>query len=619
MEFKSLITSANRTLQIVSIQHELAMNIGLDLELKKMLVAFLEKAQQRLSLSCAYVFYESREQHYSQQFDLQLSFISFPHKDNSLELLAHLEKKVARYLDEPEGSYQQQSINDLLYYFFPIPLFGVLVLERKHKAIDSMILSAISPLLNRLGISCQACIEHQNLIFEIQARKDIEEQMEKQSLLDSLTKLPNRAMFSINVEKALANARRNAKSGAVICINIDRFKTINNSLGHLMGDRVLKALSSRLLEVVRQGDSLARIAGDEFMLLVTDLPQVESIAMTQVSAVIDKVTHLASLSFDLDENDLRLSLSMGIALFSNNKETSLVSNQESSLLMHNANSAMYRIKGYSRNGYCFFNKELQKQSDKRVQIEKNLKTAISGHEFELYYQPLVQKNGIIIAVEALLRWNNPELNSVGPDEFIPIAEESGLILEIGKWVIDEACRFIVELVASGNDAVLKYISINVSPKQFSQSCFVEETLAALAKYQVNPQWIRIEITEGMVIDDIASTIDKMDKLKEHGLYCMLDDFGTGYSSLSYLHQLPLKAVKIDRCFITDIDSNRKNQIIVDSIIDISENFSLDCIVEGLEREQEYRYLTNKNISAIQGYFFYKPMPGERLVEILAHV
>lgn len=612
-----MITSANRTLQIVSIQHELAMNIGLDLELKKMLVAFLEKAQQRLSLSCAYVFHESRDQHNAQQFDLQLSFISFPHKDPSLEALKQLEKKVTSYLNEPEGSYQQHTINHLLYYFLPIPLFGVLVLERKHKAIDNMILAAISPLLDRLGISCQACIEHQNLICEIQTRKAIEEQMEQQSLLDSLTKLPNRKMFIINVEKALANARRNARSGAVICINIDRFKTINNSLGHMMGDQVLKALSSRLLGVARKGDSLARIAGDEFMLLVTDLPQVESAAMTQVSTVIDKVINLASLSFDLDDNNLRLSLSMGITLFSNNKELSLAPEQESSLLMHNANSAMYRIKGHSRNGYCFFNKELQKQSDKRIQIEKNLKTAISAHEFELHYQPLVQKSGEIIGIEALLRWNNPELQSVGPDEFIPIAEESGLILEIGKWVIDEACRFIVELVKSGNGGALKYISINVSPKQFSQTCFVEETLAALEKYQVEPQWIRIEITEGMVIDDISSTIEKMDRLKEHGLYCMLDDFGSGYSSLSYLHQLPLKAVKIDRYFITDIDTNSKNQIIVDSIIDISENFSLDCIVEGLEREEEYQYLRDKNISAIQGYFFYKPMPGDRLLAILA--
>ena len=611
-----MITSANRTLQIVSIQHELAMSIGLDLKLKKMLVAFLEKAQQRLSLSCAYVFHTSDIQHYTQQHDSQLSVISFPYKDPSCERITQLEEKAVRYLGEPDGEYQQHAINHLLYHFLPIPLFGVLVLERKHKPIDEMILAAIRPLLSRLGMSCQACIQHQNLINEIKARKEIEEQMEQQSLLDSLTKLPNRKMFSMNVEKALANAHRNAKSGAIICINIDRFKTINDSLGHLAGDQVLKTLSSRLLDVVRKGDSLARIAGDEFMLLVTDLPQLESLAMTQVSVVVDKVISLASLSFDLDENDLRLSLSMGIALFSN-KESSLAFEQESSLLMHNANSAMYRIKGHSRNGYCFFNKELQQQSDRRIQIEKNLKTAISNQEFELHYQPLVQKNGSIIGIEALLRWNNSELTSIGPDEFIPIAEESGLILEIGKWVIDEACRFIIELVKSGNDSALKYISINVSPKQFSQTCFVEETLAALEKYQVNPQWIRIEITEGMVIDDISSTVEKMDRLKEHGLYCMLDDFGSGYSSLSYLHQLPLKAVKIDRYFITDIDTNNKNQIIVDSIIDISENFSLDCIVEGLEREQEYLYLKGKNISAIQGYFFYKPMPGQRLLQVLA--
>jgi diguanylate cyclase (GGDEF)-like protein len=602
-----------RTLQLISIQHELSMTIGLDLKLDKMLNIFMQRAQHRLSLSAVMVIHNlslpDDDSHGANHIGL-----TFP-KNYDIEKEWLIEKSNVVY-SQGLSTYSEYQDGKYYYYFFVIPHFGVLILERKHQAIDGMILEALSPLLTKLATSCQACVEHQNLIAEIAARKQAEQSLIQQALLDPLTGLPNRKMLNLSLTQALEYSSQSGEFGAVFFVDLDRFKVINDSLGHSVGDEVLKFISQRLLKCVNKGDTLARMGGDEFVLLVTNLTKDKLTAIAKATEVAEQLSAQLSKPLFIEENHLSVSISTGISLFPLESETQHSAEQQCNLLIRNADLAMYRIKHGNRNGYSFFSEELQTYSDKRTRVENHLKLAIERHELEVWFQPLVNQNGEVIAAEALLRWHNHELGQVSPDEFIPVAEESGLIIEIGQWVITEVCRLMQNLASSEHTKILKYISVNVSPRQFSQAGFVQGFISELDKFSINTNHIRIEITESVAIDNVDLTIAKMNVLKELGTECMLDDFGSGYSSLSYLNSLPLKAIKVDRSFVSNIESSKYHQLIVNAVTDICDYSQLECVAEGVETEAEFQYLVGKNVTAFQGYYFHKPMPAAEFLVLL---
>lgn len=574
------------------------MSIGEGLDLHKMLNTFIQRAHNRLSLSSIAVLYAETQ-----------NVVSFP----------TLEYKNDQWLQRVVADYQQQDLDTPLYlqrqdshfYLLTIPNFGILILERTHQVIDPMVLNALLPLLPKLATSCQACLEHQTLLAEVEGRIRAEKSLIAQSLLDPLTGIPNRKSFNLNLCKALENASKDGVFGAIFFIDLDRFKVINDSLGHGVGDHVLKIIAQRFLACINEGDTLARVGGDEFILLAVSLSTAENEAKNKAKKIAEKLSEQIAKPIAVDGNTVSMSISTGITLFPLVEHVALSVEQQSMSLVRSADLAMYRIKHANRNGYSFFSQELQYHSDKRTQIENHLHTAIQNNEFDVYYQPLIGHSGQLSGAEALLRWHSDTLGTVSPADFIPIAEESGMILEIGKWVLTQVC-----LLIQSSSEFIGYISVNISPRQFLQRGFVDKTLAILKAHQVKPEQIRVEITEGVALDNIDVVIFKMQKLKANGIHCMLDDFGCGYSSLSYLHKLPLKTIKIDRSFISCIDQSADHQVIVEAIIDICEHFKLECIVEGVEYIGEYQYLSSKRVTAFQGYYFHKPMHQQAFIELL---
>ncbi|MDU0352952.1 EAL domain-containing protein [Paraglaciecola aquimarina] len=603
----------NRTLQLVSIQHELSMNIGLGLELEQMLHAFIQRAQHRLSLSAVTITYNlSNAAH---QLDgTSDTCLSFPQQSQTSR--DWLQDKACALFSQQNGTYVEHELNDYFYYFFVIPHFGVLILERKHKAIDTMILHALLPLLEKLANSCQACIEHQNLKAEIEARKQAEQLLIQQSLLDPLTSLPNRKMLNLKLREALHEAAQGRCFSAVFFIDLDRFKVINDSYGHNVGDQVLKFVAQRLLNSTSEEDTLARMGGDEFILLAKNLSTDRQSAIEKAKRIAEKLSLQVAKPIYIEDNSLSISISTGISLVPAENAASKSIEQQANTVIRRADIAMYSIKHGNRNGFNFFTKDLQSLAEKHTQVENHLKYAIERHELEVHYQPLVNAHNQIMGAEALLRWNNGQLGQVSPADFIPVAEESGLIIELGKWVLAEACKLLNRLKDLGKPDSLNYISVNVSPRQFNQPSFVQDVVRLLETYNINGNQIRIEITEGVAIDNIDLAIRKMLQLREFHIECMLDDFGSGYSSLSYLNKLPLKTIKIDRSFVSQIDASEYHQVIVNAVKDICNYSQLECIAEGVETDTELQYLQSRGISAYQGFYFHRPMPVKALLTLL---
>ncbi len=603
-----------RTLQLVSIQHELAMAIGSHLELDKMLAVFMERALHRLSLSDVVILYDLpliNEEAYGEMH----SVYSFPKNTTIVE--DWLIQKARVVHTEKRTTFLPVEYNADFYYLFWVPDFGVLVFTRRGQSIDKMILDALQPLWVKLATGCIACIDHTSLIEEVEARKNAEHSLIQRSLLDPLTNLPNRKMLNMSLTQAIEESAESGQYGAIFFIDIDRFKVINDSLGHNVGDQVLKFIAKRLLSCLNVGDTLARMGGDEFVLFVTNLSTDLHQATAKAGEVAEKLSGQLAKPLDVQENTLTVSISTGISLFPLKEDAAESPETQCNTLIRNADLAMYRIKRANRNGYSFFSADLQSYSDKRTQVETCLRNAIEKGELELAYQPLMGSSAEIVGAEALLRWNSQTLGRVSPADFIPVAEESGLIIGVGDWVIQQACQTIKLLRASTGFNQNQYISVNVSPRQFNRADFVKDFIGCLRKYEVDSSNIRIEITENVAIGDIDLAVAKMNTLKAYGIDCMLDDFGSGYSSLSYLNTLPLKAIKIDRSFITDIDTSVYHQLIVKAVTDICNYSKLECVAEGVETQAEVEYLAKANLfKAYQGYYFHKPMPETQFLQLI---
>lgn len=595
--------STSEALKIISIQHELCMHIGTNLELDDMLQTFMERVQKRLSLLSVHVVWN-----FNGQVLDELHSKTFPHSDRFIaqDLRAKLldfysNSHAVKHCIEDENTHN---------YFLKIPDFGVLICSRLQREIEAEILNSLTFLMPKLATSSLACMQYQSLLREIEERKRMEQKLVTQSLIDPLTSLVNKNQFNVKLEHAIAYAIENKEYGAIFYIDLDRFKAINDSLGHSLGDNILREISDRLKNCFSAEFTIARIGGDEFAVIAHDLGDEISSAHEQAKAMAECLSQTVSQPIVIDGNELVITISTGINLFPLTSCQIDNLNKHAQMLIKNADLAMYRVKHGFRNGYSFFSDDLLASSDRHAKIEKALKNAILNDEFEVHYQPLVSQIGSILGAEALIRWNNPDLGWVSPAEFIPIAEETCSILSIGNWVIEQACEVLSVLMRNDEAHKPKYISVNISPRQFVHPQFTETLLKMLDKYKVPTSMLRIEVTENVGIDDMNSTIDIMRRLNSKGISVMLDDFGSGYSSLSYLHQLPLQTIKIDRSFISNIHESKDNQVITNAIIDICEHFSMECIVEGLEEKAELAFFENKTVTAFQGYHFYKPMPRD---------
>jgi diguanylate cyclase (GGDEF)-like protein/PAS domain S-box-containing protein len=445
---------------------------------------------------------------------------------------------------------------------------------------------------------------------DITSAKTAAEEIQNLAFFDSLTRLPNRRYLSDQLSHALAVSKRSSQGGALLFLDLDHFKTLNDTLGHDAGDLLLKKVAERLILCVRESDTVARLGGDEFVLLLEGLSEKGIDPVDQIEEIGFKILTALSQPYELNGNSYFSSSSIGITLFGSHQSDANVED-----LLRQADIAMYQAKASGRNTLRFFDPEMQNAISARASMEIELRAAIKENQFHLYYQPQVDNTGNIWGVEALIRWQHPTKGIVSPIEFIPLAEDTGLIIAIGQWVLETACA---QLLAWQKDKPMQHLSIslNVSAKQFHQPNFVSQVKAVIKRYGVNPNLLKLELTESSLLVDVDNTIAIMNELKEVGLRFELDDFGTGYSSLQYLKRLPLSQLKIDQSFVRDIAIDSSDRAIVLTIITMAHTLGLEVIAEGVETEVQRQYLLENGCMNFQGYLFSKPLPIDQLEVLL---
>jgi len=438
---------------------------------------------------------------------------------------------------------------------------------------------------------------------DITERKKAEELINFQLYHDLLTKLPNRALFQDRLSLAIAQARRNHQKVAVMFLDLDRFNMVNDSLGHLAGDRLLQAVGGRLKDCLREGDTLARVGGDEFNLLVPELASKED-----AERIAEKILDGLRTPVEVDGHEIFVSLSIGIALYPNDGDSL-------ETLIRHADMAMYHIKGSGKNYYTFFADSMDSYYAQHLSLETGMRKALEQDQFVLHYQPQIDiARGAIVGMEALLRWRHPERGLIAPGEFIAVAEETGLIVPIGRWVLMDACREAARWRREGLPPV--QMSVNLSALQMERPDMVDIVLGALEVAGLPGESLELEITENMLMKDIDQVIRKLQELACNGIRFAVDDFGTGYSALGYLKLLPLHTLKIDRSFVNDLPAQGHGHSIVAAIIAMAQGLGLNLIAEGVESQEQLGHLARLHCPQAQGFLFSTPVSAEEAMGLL---
>jgi|GEM_PF-186466 len=440
-------------------------------------------------------------------------------------------------------------------------------------------------------------------VHDITEQKELEGQLFYQATHDALTQLPGRILLLDRINSAIAQASRTNTEIAVLFIDLDHFKTINDSFGHDAGDALLKTVAERMTASIRASDTVSRHGGDEFIVLLNSLENENT-----VISIHNKITQAVAQDYYIEEHVINMMVSVGISIYPKD-------GSDAATLMKNADIAMYRSKSLGRNTFQFYTEEMNINSMKRLDKELALQHALAHNEFSLNYQPVFDLvSDAITGVEALLRWNHPVLGSVPPLDFVPIAEELGLIVPIGAWVLETACKQNVAWQKAGLPALK--MAINVSGKQLNNLDFLETVRKTLAETGLQPEYLELEITESVVLENPAKIIESLHALKAMGIHIALDDFGTGYSSLSYLAQLPIHKIKIDRSFVQHIDNNVKKSAIVLAIIGMASSLKLKVTAEGAETENEMTFLRFNRCDQVQGFYLCHPLSPEECTRFL---
>ena len=439
--------------------------------------------------------------------------------------------------------------------------------------------------------------------------RDISQRMEHEKRLqyiahhDALTDLPNRILFMDRIHQALAHARRNHNLAAILFIDLDRFKNINDTLGHMVGDKLLVTLSRNLQGAIRDDDTIARLGGDEFAILVDNI-----VSEHDIAHIAQKVLDCLDQSVDIEGHHLYVTASVGISIFPTDGE-------DADTLLKHADVAMYRAKDLGKNNYQFYSKDMSARASQRLLLESGLRQAMKNNEFVLHYQPQVDIHSReITGFEALIRWHSPTMGLIAPDDFVPLLEETGLIVDVGDWVIDTACRQLKAWQDAGYNNVV--MSVNVSGRQFHSADFYQRVVERVKQYRLPPELLELEITESILMDNQQKTIEIIDQLDAYGFRIAIDDFGTGYSSLSYLRRFRIDTLKIDQSFVRDVIDDPDDAAITSAIIAMAHSLKLDIVAEGVENNQQLEFLMERNCQLVQGYFFSRPLPADEIQGLL---
>ena len=443
-----------------------------------------------------------------------------------------------------------------------------------------------------------SCFHEQQVLHcyarDITERKKDQEEILRQANFDSLTGLPNRQLALDRLEQAITRAHREKHLVCVMFIDLDRFKTVNDSFGHSVGDQLLIEVARLLNNCIREGDTVARLGGDEFLIILDSVREA-----IDSEPIAEHILELLNKPFVFENNEFFVGASIGIAIYPNDGEAP-------QLLLRNADTAMYQAKEQGRNDFHYFTQELNDEAKLRVKMESALRHALENNEIHLEYQPQTSaQTGKLVGAEALVRWNNPELGLISPEVFIPLAEDTGLIIEIGEWILKTACQDLEKW--QKQTSVPLRIAINLSSRQFRSSTLLDTVRKTLIATNISPQQLELEITEGLLMDDSPHVISILKQLKQMDITLALDDFGTGYSSLSYLKRYPFDVLKIDRSFVRDISTDPDDAALCEAIIAIADSLGMKVVGEGVETREQLSFLFSRGVDYIQGYYYSKPL------------
>ncbi|MEN8171121.1 MAG: EAL domain-containing protein [Pseudomonadota bacterium] len=433
-----------------------------------------------------------------------------------------------------------------------------------------------------------------SIINDISPLKETQLRLDHLAHHDPLTDLPNRLLLQDRLAHAIKRGIRDDSATAVLFIDLDRFKTINDSLGHYIGDRLLQQVAKRLTVLVRQSDSIARLGGDEFVILLEEISGNEDAAR-----LARKVIEVLREPFNIDQHELHIGCSIGISISPDDGEDALT-------VLKNADTAMYRVKETGRDGYHIYSTELSELAEEKLRIESALRKVIQEKKFYLQFQPIVDaQTDRVTCSEALLRWNFPGMEDMSPANFIPVAEESNLIIPIGQQVLDMAIAQLVRWREQGIE--LEYLSVNVSGPQLYHSDFASNLIAQLQDNGIEGRSFQVEITENVLMENMERCVEQLNELREYGIRIAIDDFGMGYSSLSYLRRLPLDLIKVDRSFVSDISSDKSDSVIAHAIVNLAQSLELESVAEGIETDEQREYMRSIGCNRFQGYYYSRPL------------
>lgn len=440
-------------------------------------------------------------------------------------------------------------------------------------------------------------------------RRYAEQEAVHLAYFNALTGLPNRRLMQDRLQQELERSRRQGNFGALLAVDLDRFQTINDALGHDKGDLLLVQVAEKLALCGRKADTVAHLGGDDFVMLLTDLGQDSVIASYRARVVTDKINASLSHTYNLQGNEYQPTISVGIAVYP-------MDGSSAEELLRHVDTAKYSAKQAGRNTMRFYRPDMQCRADYRFNLSKNLQHAVRQEQFELRYQPQVDNTGRLLGAEALLRWRHPKQGLISPEQFIPIAEETGLIGPVGDWALLRACFHLQEWDQRGLLHGFRHLAVNISPYQFRQPDFTERLIHVLRETGCNPKLLALEITESMLVEEVEEVSRRMELLRKLGVTFSVDDFGTGYSSLAYLKQLPIDQLKIDQSFVRDINCDPNDAAIVDTIIGMAMGLSLNLVAEGVENKEQMHYLHAHGCRVFQGFYFSRPIPLEEFETVL---
>jgi diguanylate cyclase (GGDEF)-like protein len=601
----------NKALFLISLQHELAMAIGNKLDLKAMLKIFLKVCFNRLDLTSAHIYvYCDQSGMPSKSLPLNGTsyqhFLSIPKNKRGQSwskntILANF----ARQLNSSQKSLSLQCENGQYLFGFIIPDYGLLTFETHYK-LAGEVQKALQPILQKLATSCYTSIVHASLVKEVHSRELIEQKVAFQAQHDGLTGLFNRQHINLLLGNALDDARTNEKTGSVVFIDLNHFKPINDAMGHTVGDKILLTLAHRLHSLSNEHTDIGRFGGDQFIVLLRNLKDDYQEA---IDKFITQVNQLFTAPFIVDTNSYKLTCSIGYALFP--LQSSTVNN-----LIKFADIAMYEAKRAKTQQGKQYQRIMSDKIKKRLAYVDDMKRGLEQGDFKLYYQAQYNHYGDIIGAEALLRWQHPIHGMESPALYIPIAEESDLILSIGQWVLEQACRDIKKLEQLSLPESFNKIAINISAKQLIQHDFQENVLNAVKQNDIPAKRLALELTENLLVENIEDSIKLIASLREHAIECAIDDFGTGYSSLAYLKRIPASVLKIDRSFVTNIAQSSESAAIASMIISLGKTLNMEILAEGVETQEELNCLKELGCFHYQGFYFSGPLPFDEFAKLL---